>query len=293
MNSFRKILVSLDGSTFSEAALKAVAPLLEHSAEPLELLRLVPPLPLASPLRPIRTGQGVQIDENLATARAYLTKVAEGQEAPGVEFETHAAVGDPASGILDRAAELGASLLVMSTHGRSGISRWLRGSVAEKVLRQTRVPLYLVRPEAAERAVKRVLVPLDGSEASAKIIPLVQDLCRALGAEAVLLHVGIFEGAELAESSTGGVTPVTEELLREGLEPYRAELSRGGVSARTCAAFGDAADEILNLAQQEGVDLIAISSHGRSALDRWAFGSVAEKVLRNCKLPLLILPIRS
>lgn len=290
MKSLRKILISLDGSPFSEAALEAAAPLLQHSAEPAELLRLVPPLPLASPLRPIRTGQGVAIDENLAAARAYLKKVA-GER--GVEFATHASVGDPASGILDRASEIDPSLLVMSTHGRSGLSRWLRGSVAEKVLRHTRVPLYLVRPEAAERAVKRVLVPLDGSEASAQIVPLVQDLCCALDAEALLLHVGIFEGAELAESATGGVTPVTEELLREGLEPYRVELSRGGVSARTSATFGDAADEILNFAEKEKVDLIAISSHGRSALDRWAFGSVAEKVLRNCKLPLLVRPIRS
>jgi nucleotide-binding universal stress UspA family protein len=296
MNLFRKLLVSLDGSSFSEAAIQAAAPLVGHSPQPVELLRLVPPLPLSSPLRPMRAGQGLQIEESLVAARSYLERLAaaaaEEHAGQGVEFTVHAGVGDPACGILDRASEVEPSLLVMSTHGRSGLTRWIRGSVAEKVLRQTRVPLYLVRPEAAGRPVKRVLVPLDGSEASAKIIPLVQDLCGVLDAEAVLFHAGILEGAELTESATGGVTRVTEELIREGLEPYREELSAGGISVRTCVAFGEPAEEILRAIEKEQIDLIATTSRGRSGLDRWAFGSVTEKVLRNCKTPLLLLPLR-
>ena len=267
-------------------------PLIDHTQEPVELLRVVSPLPLASPLRPLRTGQERLVEEAIATSTRYLSEVAARSSRGNVSFAQHVEVGEAATQILKHVGQLQPTLVAMATHGRSGVSRWVRGSVAEKVLRQVHVPLFLAQP-STQGQIKRVLVPLDASSESARIIPLVQQLARAFEAEVVLFHVGLRAGGELVAAETGGVAVLTQRMIEDKLEPYRRELESGGVSARTRAALGlDPAVRIMEAIEQEGIDAIAMTSHGRSGLDRWMFGSVAEKVLRQCSLPLLLLPLR-
>jgi nucleotide-binding universal stress UspA family protein len=296
MKLTRRLLVAVDGSPYSEGALGVAAPLLRRTKAPVELLRLVSPLPLASPLRPLRTGQEAEVEEQRTAAGEYLRELgARHNESHGteMEFTQHVHVADPGSGILDRAEEVQPSLIVMATHGRSGLSRWVRGSVAEKVLRQTRVPLFLVQA-GFEKRLRRILVPLDGSKASAKVVPLVAQLAQVFDAdEVVLLHVGPGEGAQLAEPNRAvGAIRVTDKLIHDGLKAFKQELKEKGVSARTRADFGDPPEKILEAVTEEEIDLIAMTSHGRTGLDRWAFGSVAEKVLRHCKRPLFLMPLR-
>ena len=293
MHLTKRILVPLDGSERSELALELAAPLLSSAQEVVELLRMVPPLPLASPLRPLRAGQEGHVEAERVAVLRELREVSarfKSNQAESLgEFQVCARVGEPAGGIVDRAAEIQASLIVMATQGSSGLTRWVRGSVAERVLRHTKTPLFLVQAQST-RPLKRILVPLDGSEGSAAVLPFVEDLAKAFGSEVVLLHVGLNEGGELSTTPEGGVTRVTEALIREGLEPYRSGLERAGVVARTRALFGNPATKILETLKE--IDLIAMTSHGRRGFDRWAFGSVAERVLRGCTLPLLLVPLR-
>jgi len=292
MELFRKILIPLDGSSLSEEALRVAAPLFEHTRAPIELLRVVPPLPLGSPLRPLRTGQDRLVEEARAASEQYLSELAARFDRVGAGFTQRVEVGEPASRILGRAEAVEPTLIAMATHGRSGLSRWVRGSVAERVLRNARAPLFLARPGVQKR-IAQILVPLDASKASARIVPLVGQLARALEAEVVLFHVGLRSGGELAATEAGGVAPLTEKSIRDALEPYRQELAAAGVSARTRADFGlDPAERILQALEQEDISAIAMTSHGRTGLERWRLGSVAEKVLRQCALPLLLLPLR-
>jgi nucleotide-binding universal stress UspA family protein len=139
---------------------------------------------------------------------------------------------------------------------------------------------------------ERVLVPLDGSELAEAILPFAEQVAGPLGAEVVLLSVVEVPYTE-ALTTAGVVSPDTFRLRELDAQRYLAEveqrLSRKGLRARTGVGFGLPADEILAAARTGGVDLIAMSTHGRSGLGRALFGSVAEAVLRDSSVPILLI----
>jgi nucleotide-binding universal stress UspA family protein len=201
-----------------------------------------------------------------------------------------------AAAIVDAASERHAELIVMSTHGRGGLGRWLWGSVADQVLRRANVPLLLV-PATCERAwtadrPRRILVPLDGSALSEAIVPFVERIAGPLDSEVILLTVVPLPVA--ATVGAGGILPPEELTARESealgqLSPLRTRLESKGLRVRTLATVGEAADGICRIAGQEVADLIAMSTHGRGGLGRLMFGSVALEVLRQSVLPVLMI----
>jgi nucleotide-binding universal stress UspA family protein len=274
-----KILVPLDGSELSDGILKHVEPLI--AAEPCEvvLLRVLPPpAPDDIPGR-------AQAERDVAAA--HLTTTGARLEALGAKVTTTLRQGDPALEILTATDALRPALVAMSSHGRTGVLRWIRGSVAERVLRTCATPLLLVTPRAVgregEARLRRILVPLDGSERSAAVLPLVEELARRHSAEVLLLRVE-WEGLS---------RPVLANLLTPGkvaesLHPWVERLKARGIPVRALAAQGDFASEILDTADREDVDLLAMTTHGRTGLPRLVDGSVSEQVLRHCRRPLLV-----
>jgi len=131
---------------------------------------------------------------------------------------------------------------------------------------------------------ERMLVPLDGSDLARAILPRVQAMAAPLGSEVMLLQI-------LGEA---GVLPKTAAKERreaeEHLKAAAQELLDAGVNARYTIRHGlDAAAEIVDYAEVKDVDLIAMSTHGRSGISRWVFGSVASKVLRGTAKPILVI----
>lgn len=223
-------------------------------------------------------------DEGIARVRELLpeTRVL-------VEFRDEQ--GDPAGRILAVAEELAPDLIAMATHGLSGVARWVRGSVAERVLRHSTVPLFLANPHAivpdagaSAGGFRRILAPLDGSRVGAGILPLLVAVARLHDAEVVLLAV-----ENVRVPGPPHLRPRGESAVLASLEPFRASLQAAGVEAvRLVAETGAASLKILEVAEREQADLVALSTHGRSGPSRWVFGSVAEQVLRECRLPLLV-----
>jgi nucleotide-binding universal stress UspA family protein len=177
----------------------------------------------------------------------------------------------------------------MSTHGRSGIERWVHGSVAERVLRRSPAPLLLANPftfaKRPEQAppFQRIVVPLDGSENAAMALPRAATLARFFSAEVVLLHV---VPEALAD---GELVGAVHERELEGLELLEA--ARGALSplvVRTRLERGVPANVILDVVADEHADLLAMTTRGRSGATRWTFGSVAEDVLRHARCPVLV-----
>ena len=272
----RRILVPLDGSEASAGILRSAWPLLSEPGLLVELLGVVP-----------TGGAAPEVEDAEDRLQAALEATAAELRRRGVEVEVQVARGDPASRILARAVETRPELLVMATHGRSGVSRWVRGSVAERVLRQAGVPLFLANPAALEAgapaSLQRILVALDGSPLADRILPHVARVASAFGAEVTLLRVEPFvprEASPLAQTWDPA-------RLRETLVPRAEQLRALGIPVATQAAYGIEAAEILRAAEQ--ADLVALTTHGRSGPSRWWFGSVAEQVLRECTCPLLIL----
>lgn len=277
-----RILVPLDGSPLSDRMVGQVRRLLVREGVEVALLNVVDPRAVvpgeASPQR---------------AARVHLERMAHELTAQGARVSVHVLEGDAAEVITDQARALDAELVAMCSHGRSGVSRLLRGSVAERVLRRCTRPVFLATPAALDRAgpearFGRILVPLDGSELAEQILPVVSAFARRFESEVLLLRV---EWSLAAVSGpyapdVAHLRPLAE--VEASLQPARKRLEAEGVRVRTLAAYGPEATEILDTAEREHVDLIAMSTHGRSGLSRWMYGSVAEHVLRHCHRPLLV-----
>lgn len=272
----KRILVPLDGSALSDRIVRHVRRLLVRNDFEIVLLGVVDP-------------KGGAMAEQ--RARDHLEAVRDELVADGALASVEVAQGEPAQAIVDCAARKEASLVAMATHGRTGIARWLQGSVAEAVVRACPTPVFVSNPmalddDAAELDFERILVPLDGTEGSLGILPTVEAMARAYGSEVLLLRVEwtVPMATYPAELATLRAPAEVAQLL----EPTRKRLEDAGVRARTLVAYGPEATEILDAADREGVDLVAMSTHGRQGVSRWLFGSIAEQVIRYCKHPLLV-----
>jgi len=208
-------------------------------------------------------------------------------------------VGNPAEEIVEYASKENIGLIVMATHGRSGISRWALGSVADKVVRATERPVGLIRaestlPDVREKGIlNKVLVPLDGSKEGEAVISYVEDLASRLKAEVILLKVlsispGIMDEGYGYLSYTEKQMESDRAYARTYFEKVGSRLKQKGIMVTSEVKFGMAAEEIIKLADKMNVDVVAMSTHGRSGVRRWVFGSVADKVLREGDTPLLL-----
>jgi nucleotide-binding universal stress UspA family protein len=279
-----KILVPLDGSALADSILTQVRRVLIRSDAEVLLVRVIPEsLPRES---------GASLDQlkeiairELETRRDLLTM-------QGARAVSRLLMGDPAQSILNVALDYGPSLVALATHGRTGLARWIRGSVAERVLRGSSLPLLLVNPFAleegappAEARFERILVALDGSEASERILPLVGEIARLYESQVILFHaIDTLAGGPPAEYKLLG----SPKEARAALERARSRLGWDRVRTRIVPDAKVTAASILDAAEEEEASLLALTTHGRSGPSRWVFGSVAEHVIRHARCPLLV-----
>ncbi|MCI0342511.1 MAG: universal stress protein [Planctomycetales bacterium] len=283
---FAKILVPLDGSALSSTILDLVRRPANGGGGKREVLLLHV---LDVDVRgygddPYWQGTPPEVRNHLGLMREIVAS-------EGADCRLEVRAGDPAEVILQYARELRPDIVAMSTHGRSGLSRVLRGSVAESVLRRSPFPLLLATPAKIEGpgadrepGFRRILVPLDRSEAGRRVLPLAEEVARAFGAVVVLAHVEPVP----AEPVLYGAIVKAMDRASADLRLDVARLEKAGIRARLRVAFGDPAAEILLLARAEKADLLALATHGRTGLARAVFGSVAEAVLREAPVPLLV-----
>lgn len=297
---FKKVLIPLDGSPFAEGVLTYI-PLFVSEETELSLLQVVVP---QNSYYYMASADGMVIPPPLDVERLeedvqrYLKGIKGELRGMGYRANAQVANGDVAAAICDRADAQEADLIAMTTHGRSGVSRWLLGSIAERVIRNAKQPILLVRTETqkcSQTAIQRILVPLDGSELAEVALPHAQRLAQDHGAS--LLLVQSIEPVEQMSMEPMTMTmdfqlEISEnwrKVAQHYLEGIQQQLEREGLSSDTLVVDGAPANAILDLAEAQKVDLIAMSTHGRSGLNRWVFGSVADKVLRHAKCPLLVI----
>lgn len=300
------IVVPLDGSDLSEKALPLARAFGRQGGE-IVLLQVVPSegamteLATADLLTPAEL-DGSDRDE----ARTSLRGVVERLRAEGATARDLVVEGDPVREICRVAAELDAGLIVMATHGRGALQRLTHGSVADGVSRRAATPVLLVRvqdkggPKAADATVRRLLVPYDGSEVAAQALPVAAAHAGALGVP-ILLVRAVNPAADMpaAFGPAGGGDPSSAilygEILddeqvaaTESLAAVTAELGKAGVEVMSTVVVGSAVTAVEELS--EPGDVVVMSSHGRSGIGRWLLGSVAEKLVREGKTPVLLVP---
>jgi nucleotide-binding universal stress UspA family protein len=217
-------------------------------------------------------------------------------EAPAIDSDVtvhpHLVRGlSAAEAICETCSDLGCELIVMGTHGRRGISHLLLGSVAEKVVRTSRVPVLTVRPDATVPAngIKRILVPHDFSQHSESAVRFAADWARQMDAEITLLHAVepvVYPEFYAVDLLPDEMVSRLKERSEEALNEVADELMNG-LSARIEVKVGRAGDTIAAAAQPETHDLVIMGTRGLSVIEHLLLGSVAETVLRRCALPLL------
>jgi nucleotide-binding universal stress UspA family protein len=295
---YTKILVPLDGSAVAEQVLPYVRTLAGGLKIPVELVGVVDVAQLDSHIA-AEKGRYLDtlIEDSVRCSREYLEGVA--QTFPGANVSFAVEKGGAAEVIIAKAGADNETLITMATHGRSGIDRWLLGSVAEKVLRGSANPLLLVRAKAEAKAaggatLKSIVVPLDGSELAESVLPAVVEMAKKLNLEIVL-----FRACNVPYSVFGGVREhiaIVDELLggikaeaRDYLEKKTEELKKQGAKVSYVLEQGTSADQIISLGRKTPDNLIAMCTHGWSGVKGWVLGSITETVVRHSGDPVLVI----
>jgi nucleotide-binding universal stress UspA family protein len=297
------LLVTLDGSDFGEHALPFAAAIAEKTRASVHLTHVHccdPPTDLLQNT-PFQF-EGVSMEaydaKDAEEQKAYLQRCVEKLKSglDGIEVDSSLVEGYVTEALERQAKAVGADLVIMTTHGRTGVSRAWLGSVADSLVRHSTFPLLVIRPmddgaTFPEPRFGHVLVPLDGSPIGEGILEPTLALAKAMEARISLLHV-------VAPHVTVGarVSPLPKGHLKERMQ--KAEAYLGGMAERLRAGGYDVepvieshfapARAILKTAEDRQVDLVAIATHGYTGVKRAILGSVTDKVLRASRWPLLL-----
>ena len=297
---YTRMLIPLDGSKLAENVLPYARAMARALDGPIELLSVVDSMDSA---RTSHAGHVRSVDAIVEAAvqesRRYLEGIA--RSFTGRPVTCVVEQGQPEEVIIERAAGDKETLISMATRGRSGIHRWLMGSVAEKVLRGASTPLLRVRGDAEERntgeaTLKSIVVPLVGSKLAETVLPNAVELAKKLSLAIVLTRAyqiplsATYAGAESPYiPNNDALMNLVRDEAGTYLETKVNELHQNGVEkVSSILMVGSGADEIIDLARGTPDNLIAMCTHGRSGIKRWALGSVTEKVVRHSGDPVLV-----
>jgi len=265
------LLVALDGSRNAERVLPYVEPLLRLGKRSALLVQVLPP----------------GSDGPEAAAQAYLREISARLSKHKVKSESVIVRGDPAVAIVRVAEERKAGLVAFTSHGQGGLSQWVFGSVAQKILRGCARPLLMVRAlETPMPKVKRIVVPLDGAIGSESILPHAAMLARAYRAPVELLHVTAESGVEADDSKLRAFHVREKKRMEARFDDI--EKSAKDVTFRRVCQEGDPATRIMERVEKEPASIVAMVNHGRTGFSRWIYGSVCEKILQAARCPVYV-----
>ena len=300
-----RILVPLDGSPLAEQALSCAVTLGRGLPAQLVLFRAVSiPSDARKRLDDAVLEKGDLMARFDAEADDYLRGVAEGVRLAGLSVQRVVQHGPAAEAIVDYAEQMDIRQIVMATHGYGGLKRWTHGSVAERVLQAASVPVLMVRAQEKESIdsrqlmlCRRILVPLDGSEMAEQVLSPVTSVAQAVGAEVLLFRVPVdlrpsMFGSDWFFLPVEGEFEADERGAQAYLERVAGPLRDEGIQVSTATEMGPVAESIIECAEANHIDLIAMCTHGRTGLARWALGSVADRVLRAGGVPVLLVRAR-
>ena len=309
-----RILVPLDGSPLAEAVIPRVAELAALREAEVVLLRvaLAHTLPGADPVE-------TQV-RAVAEAESYLGKLESGLVAQGLTVKSAVRYGHAAEEILDHARVGGVTLIAMSTHGRSGIRRWVLGSVAETVVRHSPVPVLLVRatgpvaasvgdaesapapraqaPDATPSVrIRHILCPVDLTPGCRDIMATAGAVAERFGADLTVLHA-VYDPLDVTCSHIPHppLEQFREEMTRTAEDTLRRYMKRALPSvprASMVVVAGTPFRQIVRFAQTHRVDLIVMGTAGKTGLDHAIMGSTAERVVRTAPCPVFSIRVTS
>jgi nucleotide-binding universal stress UspA family protein len=288
---FEKVIVPLDGSKLAESVMPFAAMIGEAFDSEVTLV----------------TAAETAMPNKCQFFKSYLLDIANDLKAvvksgTNMVAKTEVLTGKPSDEILKLADASKADLIIIAGHGASGGNALVLGNTANKVLSGLTRPVLLVKTQRdagndQKATIKRILVPLDGSQMSESSLKTVQPMAARLGAEIVLFQaiepVRYVPGFETMVPNV--VLPSDEEVKQSAakyLSGIEAPINKSGVKTSIAVVADAPAEAILDYAESGDIDLIAMTTHGFSGIKRWVFGSTTEKIIQAASKPVLVIPIR-
>jgi nucleotide-binding universal stress UspA family protein len=290
MVPYQRILLPLDGSELAERALAPAQTICQAMNCDLHLLRVVSGL--AFDLDPLFHQRC--LDADVEAAWHYLNALKK-QNTTFLPAIANVITGSPPKVIIDYAAQHAVDLIILSSHGATGFSRWVYGNVTSKITRQAPCDSLIVRTTAS--AVKpfstqRLMVPLDGSKLAEKALEPAVALASYLELNILLFRVSPLITPEFEPIGCGSLYDGLEAQARKEAGTYlsqlQSSLGNSGLSIQAASVTGHDAKAIVDYAGNHDVDLIIMSSHGATGIGRWLIGNVTEKVLRKANCSTLV-----
>lgn len=280
--SFNKMLVPLDGSPFAEQSLSVAESICLAYGAHLTLMSVDPSKKHHWPFSAIAPND--QIKGGEAERKQYLEQIASRLKKAGLETGIAVSKGDVATQIIDYAHDSRVDLIVMGTHGRSGLERFMIGSVANKMIQISDTPILLLRPTTEWRSrwsqFKRLLVTVDGSHESERILPFARALAAQFGSEVILLSV-----------PEGQASVSYRAQLQDYLQKLADAFADDGIKVQAIVTGSSPARTIVRTSEEERADLIMLATHGLGGVERLMIGSVADRVVRQAQCPVFLAPI--
>jgi len=286
--AYQKILVPLDGTELSEKA-----------------------LPYAKSIAKVKNSSVVLFAVSLTVFAerrdhlfaSYLELTANKLNEEGIKAVTATGYGDVAEEVLKYTNNNNIELIVIATHGYTGAKRWMFGSITQKVLYGTTIPVLLIKSKTPEASMEfnRIMVPVDGSAFSESTFPYVEELAENTDKEILLLH--ICEPPVVPSYGSRPINPKwkkyrddmwteTEKQATNYLKKITTAMTKKGLNVKSRIAkaqTGEVAKIIMKISKEENIDLITIATQGRTGVNNLVYGSVTHKIVRESLQPLLLI----
>jgi len=299
MVSFKKILVPTDFSEYSDYALRYANAFAKMSGGTIECVHVVDTTFLGdAAVGGVYVSAGDiarSVEAVKSQAEKELKHFVRKEKLLGTEVKPHLRDGHAAEEIVKLATEIGADLIIIPTHGRSGLDRMVFGSTCDKVLRSATVPVLAVKHpehEALKKdgslAIKNVLCPIDFSTFSHGALPLAKEICTKFGATMHLSHV-VDTRFDYPEWTAQAVVNNSEYLMKaaqENLERTAKEMT--GIKTQVEVTLGVPHKTLIQATENSQIDLVVVPTHGRKGIAHALLGSVAEKVVRGAHCPVMV-----
>ncbi|CAN5814689.1 universal stress protein [soil metagenome] len=290
---FKRVLVPIDRSEFAETVLAHLPRFINPAHTEIVLLGVVETLRYAATAFEYAP---ILLNDLYASYEVHLQTIQQQLSKAGYRVSTRLVEGDATEQILEVAAHTYVDLIAMATHGRGGVARWALGSIAERVIQNSTLPVLLVRKQTdmPHSKIERILVPLDGSMLAEKALSSAQKVAKENGAELLLFQtiLSLDTRDEFVQNISSQQLEDADAQAFTNAEAYLNGVAlrmRGeGMACQIAVLRGDPARLICDVANESKIDVVVICTHGRTGFNRWVYGSVANQVIRGVDCPVLV-----
>lgn len=280
----KKILVPLDGSSLAETALPHAITLARRTNATIYLIRVVK-----------EQGNPATNPPNSRVVTEYMAQKVSTVHDEGIPVQSIIRSGNAAEQIVYRAAALQVDVIVMATHGRSGLQRLFLGSVADQIVRKAECPVFLIHGAVPVRPYRTIVVPLDGTLIGESVLPVAATLARAYHARLILIHtLPILSEGDPALNPMVAMASVHEyyyedaDKMRDYLNKVAAPLKHSGLAVETVCCLGNPKEILADYVQSERPDLLVMATHTNVPVERALLGSVADYTLHHVDVPIML-----